>query len=331
MQYSINKNCVRNMQPLVSILLAVYKPNEKWLIEQLISLNNQKYSNLKLFVYDDCPEYPVSEEFFKKYITNFEYEIIRGKQNLGSNKAFEELTKIADGEYFAYCDQDDIWEENKISVLIDKFKDKSVTLALCDLSIINENGDVIADSIRDVRKRIIYKRGYNLTQSILTSNFITGCAMMVKSKIAKAAVPFEENLVHDQWIGTIAALNGKIEYVDDCLVRYRQHQSNQTGTLKGVQDKESYYKLRIIKFLNRYNSLKTRLNKYEQLNDYIEYNIISLEARKRYFIKPNFKDLKIMLKYKKYYKPFILLEVFIPVIPKFVFKYIIELGQKGII
>lgn len=319
------------MSPKVSILLAVYKPNESWLIEQLISLNNQSYDNLKLYIYDDCPEYPVNEELFKRYITKFKYEIIRGKINKGSNKAFEELSKIADGDYFVYCDQDDIWEENKISVLLDKFKDQDTKLVLSDLSIINANGEITAKSIRDIRKRIIYKRGYNLAESILTSNFITGCAMMVRSEIAKEAIPFEENLIHDQWIGTIAALNGKIDYVDDCLIRYRQHESNQTGTLKGVHDKESYYKLRIIKFLDRYKSLKERLSYYKELKEYLEYNIISLEARKRYFLKPNIKDLKIMLKYNNYYKVFILLEIFTPIIPNFAFKYIISLGQKGVL
>ncbi|WP_159117186.1 glycosyltransferase, partial [Clostridium neonatale] len=96
-------------KPLVSILLAVYKPNEKWLIEQIVSLNEQSYNNLDLLVYDDCPEESVNEELLKKYITNFEYKLIRGTINKGSNIAFEELTKIGDGEYFAYCDQDDIW------------------------------------------------------------------------------------------------------------------------------------------------------------------------------------------------------------------------------
>lgn len=317
--------------PLVSILLAVYKPNKKWLIEQLISLNNQNYNNLELYIYDDCPEYPVEEELFKKYITKFNYKLIRGEKNQGSNRAFEELTKIANGKYFAYCDQDDIWEENKICVLMEKFKDEDTKLVLCDLSIINENGEIIAKSIRDIRKRIIYKRGYNLAESILTSNFITGCAMIVKGEIAKKSVPFEENLVHDQWIGSIAALNGKIEYSDECLVRYRQHGNNQTGTLRGIYDKESYYKFRIVKFLERYKSLKERLSDAEELRGYCEYNIISLEARKGYFLKANLKDLKIMLKYNKYYKPFILLEVFIPIVPEFMFKFIIGLGQKGIL
>ena len=65
-------------KPLVSILLAVYKPNEKWLIEQLISLNEQSYENLELIVYDDCPENPVNEELFTSNITNFSFKIIRG-------------------------------------------------------------------------------------------------------------------------------------------------------------------------------------------------------------------------------------------------------------
>ena len=105
-------------KPLVSILLAVYKPNEKWLIEQLISLNEQSYNNLELIVYDDCPEHPVNEELFNRNITNFSFKIIRGIENKGSNIAFEELTKVGNGEYFAYCDQDDIWEKDKISVMM---------------------------------------------------------------------------------------------------------------------------------------------------------------------------------------------------------------------
>lgn len=91
--------CMEVDKPLVSILLAVYKPNENWFIEQLISLNEQTYNNLELFVYDDCPDFPTSEDFLKKCITNFNYTVIRGKTNEGSNKAFEELTKIGNGEF----------------------------------------------------------------------------------------------------------------------------------------------------------------------------------------------------------------------------------------
>lgn len=321
---------VIHRQPLVSVLMAVYKPNYKWLKEQLDSINNQSYENLELLVYDDCPEMPVSEEFFVKYITKFKYTLIRGEKNQGSNKAFEELTRIANGDFFAYCDQDDVWEEEKITLMVEKFLDKDVTLVCSDLSIIDENDRKIAESITDIRKRIKYKSGYNLAKELLMINFVTGCAMIVKKEIARKAIPFEEILVHDQWIAIIAALNGKIEVINKPLVRYRQHSNNQTGILKNVYDKKTYFDKRIEDFFYRYKSLQKRLNS-DELQEQINNCLIWLEARKNYFLKPNIKDLKIMIKYKDFHKISIMIESILPFLPEFIFKCIIKLAKKGVL
>jgi glycosyltransferase involved in cell wall biosynthesis len=317
-------------KPSVSILLAVYKPNETWLIEQLISLNEQTYSNVELFVYDDCPDFPVSKEFFDKYITNFKYTLIRGMKNQGSNKAFEELTKMANGELFAYCDQDDVWEKEKLSIMVDRFKEKDVTLVCSDLLIIDENDKKIADSITEIRKRIVYKSGYNLAKELLMTNFVTGCAMMVRKDIAKKAIPFEETLIHDQWIAIVSAINGKIEFVNKPLVRYRQHSFNQTGILKDICDKKSYYDKRIEEFIWRYKSLQQRLN-YSKVNECISNCVIWMDARRNYFQKPNIRDLKVMIKYREFHRISILIETVLPFLPEWIFKYIINLAKKGIL
>ncbi|MFT8350517.1 glycosyltransferase family 2 protein [Clostridium saccharoperbutylacetonicum] len=328
---SLEKNYSKDDFSLVSILMAVYKPNEKWLIEQLTSLNEQTYENIELLVYDDCPNEPVDEKIFEKYITKFLYKIIRGAENKGSNIAFEELTKIANGEFLAYCDQDDIWEKEKISIIMNAFGEEDTTLVCSDLSIINENGEKTADSITEIRKRIKYKSGYNLADELLERNFVTGCAMIVRSDIAKEAIPFVDSLVHDNWIAIIAALNGKIEVIDKPLVRYRQHSSNQTGILKGIYDKNTYYKFKIEEVLDRYISLKDRLGYVEKLQGHINYCITSLNARKSYFFKPSLKQLRIIIKYSKYYKESIFLEIFLPIVPAFVFRYIIQLTKRGIL
>ncbi|MGG7147358.1 glycosyltransferase [Clostridium butyricum] len=318
-------------KPLVSILLAVYKPNENWLIEQLISLNKQNYENLNLYVYDDCPEYPTNTEIFDKYITNFKYKIIRGEVNNGSNKAFEELTKIADGEFFAYCDQDDIWETNKISLMMDEFTE-DVTLVCCDLSIIDQHSNKTHESLCDIRKRIVYKSGYGLAKDLLMTNFVTGCAMIVKKEVAMKAVPFIDELVHDQWISIVAATEGKIMSIDKPLVRYRQHSCNQTGILKDVYGKKSYYIKRIDEFIIRFNSLKERLSLGDNnLKIYIDNCLLWLKARKRYSQKISSSDLKIMIKYRYFHKVSILIESLLPFIPDFIFKYIIKLTKKGLL
>lgn len=324
------KTCMRIDKPLVSILLAVYKPNEKWFIEQLISLNEQTYENMELLIYDDCPEFQVNEEYFKKYITKFKYTLIRGEKNKGSNKAFEELTKIADGEFFAYCDQDDIWEKEKIDLMVDKLKMEDVTLVCSDLLIIDENSKKTANSITEIKKRIVYKSGYNLAGELLMTNFVTGCAMMVKKEIAKKAMPFETTLIHDQWIAIIAALSGKIEFIDKPLVRYRQHSFNQTGILKDVNDKKTYYSKRILDFLCRYRVFEERLNHVE-LKEQIDNSLIWLEARKNYFLSPNIKDLKVMIKYKDFHKVSVLIEIILPFLPECIFKNIIKLAKKGVL
>lgn len=317
-------------KPLVSILLAVYKPNETWLVEQLISLNEQTYSNIELFVYDDCPDFPVSQEFFDKYITKFKYILIRGEKNQGSNKAFEELTKIANGELFAYCDQDDVWEKDKLSIMTDRFKEKDVTLVCSDLLIIDENDRKIADSITEIRKRIVYKSGYNLARELLMTNFVTGCAMMVRQDIAKKAIPFEETLIHDQWIAIVSAINGKIEFINKPLVRYRQHSFNQTGILKDICDKKTYYNRRIEDFLWRYKSLQKRLD-YDEVKEHINNCLIWIEARKNYFQRPNINDLRFMLKYRNFHKVSILIECILPFLPEWLFKQVIRLAKRGIL
>lgn len=327
----LDNNSNENLKtPLVSILLAVYKPNEKWLIEQLISLNEQSYENLNLYVYDDCPNHQVDERLFEKYITNFDYKIIRGNVNRGSNKAFEELTKIADGEYFAYCDQDDIWEKDKISLMMKKFNEEDVTLVCCDLSIIDDNSKKTHESIRDIRKRIVYKSGDGLAKDLLISNFVTGCAMIVRREIALIAIPFINELIHDQWISIISSINGKIEFVDKQLVRYRQHRNNQTGILKDVYNKETYYSKRIVDFIYRFNAFKEKLSsKDDDLKEYIEKCLEWLMARKRYSENISIDDLKVMIKYRNIHKVSVLIEVLLPFIPDFIFKYIIKLTKKG--
>lgn len=241
--------------PLVSILMAVYKPNEKWLIEQLKSLNNQTYENLELIVYDDCPKFPTDEGLFKKYITNFKYTIIRGKVNKGSNFAFEELTKVGNGKYFAYCDQDDIWEENKIKILVNIIKKEESVLAYSDMSVIDADNNLKYFSLLNAKPRIKYVYGDNLLDTLFFKNCISGCAMLVKSEIAKRAVPFSKLLVHDQWIAIVSSIYGRISFTNMKLVRYRMHGSNQTGSLKGIETKSDYYKSKVFNLENRLNEL----------------------------------------------------------------------------
>ena len=312
----LNKVNVKDRVPLVSILLAVYNPKYSWFKEQLISLNNQSYNNLELIIYDDCPENPLNEEFAKKYINNFSYKIIKGKENIGSNRAFEELTKVAMGDFFAYCDQDDVWEVNKIEILVDTIKKENSVLAYSDMSVIDAQGKVIAKTLIEEKSRISYIYGENLFSTFFFKNCVSGCCMLVNNDVAKIAVPFSKVTVHDQWICMIATFYGKISFVNNTLVKYRMHGENQTGSLKGVYSKKDYYNRRITILEERIKEVKQAI-KISELDEILKDIENFCDGRK------NKKVLKIF-KYRYLNKAEAYFEILIKYMPNWMVKLMIN-------
>lgn len=250
--------CTGTDKPLISILMAVYEPRMDWLKEQLDSLNRQTYPNLRLYIRDDCsPTVPFAsiEAVVAACITEIPYQIARNERNLGSNLTFERLTQEAQGTYFAYCDQDDIWLPEKLAVLEEAVEESGVLLACSDMYVIDGEGNKTADSITQVRRHHVFHSGGGLARELLLHNFVTGCTMLVNGRTAKEAVPFCPYMVHDHYLALWCAEHGSVLSVDTPLIRYRIHGGNQTNVLAGVRDKKSYGEVRIRLAENRFQWL----------------------------------------------------------------------------
>ena len=103
----------------VDILLSTYN-GEKYLPELLHSLENQTHDNWHLYIRDDgsTDSTPILiENFIKRYPKKSNF--IDGK-NIGAIKSFGELLKKSNSDYVLLCDQDDVWLDNKISLLLKK-------------------------------------------------------------------------------------------------------------------------------------------------------------------------------------------------------------------
>lgn len=334
MNYAVDNGLVygmscddNNISPKVTILMAIYRPKLDWLIKQLISLNMQTYKNLELIACNDDPEYYIEPELFEKHIKSFPYKLTVNEKNIGSNKTFERLTEMATGEYIAYCDQDDIWQDNKIELLLTRIKNTGAELCCSDLIIVDENDKVLADSITKVRKRHIFKEGDNLAPELIVRNFVTGCAMLIKTETAKAAIPFESYMVHDHWLALFSALRGKLAFEPTPTVRYRQHSYNQTAVLTGISTKEDYFTLRIELLINRAEALKERF-KYcddEHFVDTLDNVRKWVYARKQYFYNHKFVYAREIWRYKSFGVSPSLFEIAMPVIPNGCFFKVINL------
>lgn len=276
--------CMGTGKPQISILMAVYEPRMDWLREQLESLNAQTYPNLRLYIRDDCsPTVPFAaiRALAETCITKFPFTIDRNAENMGSNKTFERLTEEAEGDLFAYCDQDDVWLPEKLETLQREMERTGALLVCSDMYVIDGEGNVVADSITKVRKRHRFRSGSGLASHLLFSNFVTGCTMLVSAAEAKSAIPFCPYYIHDQYLALFCAEHGKVQSVLLPLIRYRIHGTNQTADMPGVMDRQSYEKQRIDMVINRLTWLRHHFACSENTKQIIEEGIKWAEARKK--------------------------------------------------
>ena len=325
--------CTETGKPRIAILMAVYEPRMDWLREQLQSLNAQTYPNLMLYIRDDCsPTVPFEEiqSCVQDCIRAFPYEIRRNERNLGSNGTFERLTQEAEGEYFAYCDQDDVWLREKLEILEKTITESAALLVCSDVYVIDGNGKRMADSITKVRKHHVFRSGAGLAEGLLVSNFVTGCTMLIGADTAKAALPFCPYMVHDQHRALYAASRGTIISLCRPLISYRIHGNNQTLAMTGVHDKMSYLDVRIRVLIRRLEWLQSFYATDVALLTRITEVLTWAKAREKNFAGDN-EARKVVWRLRKYSPLTSLFEVAIARGPERIFMFFIKLKRENLI
>ena len=215
-----------------AILLATYN-GESYLEEQLDSLFAQTYTDFTLYISDDVSTdgtLKIIQEYMNRY-DNIKF--ICNEKCLGHVKNFEKLLVLCDEEYIAFCDQDDIWEKEKLQIemaLIQKYQQNNLPcLVHSDLSMIDNTGQVIHNSYFTYRNYILDNQK-NLGH-ILGPCGVLGNTILMNKKLKEFVLPFPDNLdVHDYWIAVNCELFGKRVTLQQQLVGYRIHNSNSSNT-----------------------------------------------------------------------------------------------------
>ena len=322
-----------DLKPIISILMAVYEPNIDWLREQLLSLNAQTYPQLRLYIIDDCSpmvSFDEIKQVVNECVTNIPFTITRNESNLGSNKTFEDLTKFAEGEYFAYCDQDDIWLPEKLSVLYNAIVTTGALLVCSDMYVIDANGKVKANSITRVRRHHVFRSGTNLLPRLLVSNFVTGCTMLINSKIAKESLPFCPYMVHDHYLALYSSNKGLVLSLKDPLIYYRIHENNQTLVMTGVIDKNSYYENRILVSKERLLWLKDNFICTDEACEHLSKVLAWVIARETWYHKKDLGSFCKLWKLRNVRFSVTLFELVSMVLPNCCFNFLIWLYKRNL-
>jgi glycosyltransferase involved in cell wall biosynthesis len=217
---------------LVSIALCTYN-GEAYIKEQLDSLIDQSYPNCEIIIVDDCSK-DNTVNILKQYVNDFyQIKLYINSENLGYTKNFEKAISLCNGEYIALCDQDDIWDKNKISIMVDLIGDN--ILIYHDSAFVDETGVPMNKKVSDVQN--CYSG--NDPRIFLFGNCVLGHAMLFKKELLNFIGNFNDIIIHDRWLGYVATNNGGILYIDQPLVQYRQHRNANTNILKQERTNKS--------------------------------------------------------------------------------------------
>lgn len=219
----------------INILLACYN-GEKFITEQINSILNQTYKNWQLYIRDDGSS-DTTLTIVKEYQKSDARIILMDDDfgNLGSCQNFSVLINSIKNthEYTMFCDQDDVWLPNKIKDTLnemmqaEKINSAGVPLLVyTNFKYVDEQLNIVQSKKKFAATKIKKLSFANM----LAQNPVYGCTMMINNKLLEKArdIPLTaEN--HDFWIALVASAFGKIYYLNQQTILYRQHAKNVSG------------------------------------------------------------------------------------------------------
>ncbi|MEE3705528.1 glycosyltransferase family 2 protein [Campylobacter porcelli] len=269
--------------PTIAVIMATYN-GQKYISKQLDSILAQTYSNIVIYIRDDCSS-DNTMDIISKYKQKYSHKFIinKNKQNLGFVKNFELLLSEVDYDYIAISDQDDIWKPNKLEkelkamMEIEKDNPNLAIMVHSDLEIIDSDENQIC-------KSFFKKKGYSLSHSkdlgqILGPCGVMGNTILMNKNLKNIALPFSANIeFHDYYLAVINEIYGKRITLNEPLVQYRIHLDNTSNNNILKLEKNKYRglpflntgKAMCLKSLNKDNINIEDLNIINFFLDYLE-------------------------------------------------------------
>ena len=280
---------------MIDILLSTYN-GEAFLAEQLDSLISQDYQEFNIIIRDDG-----SSDNTLRIINQYKHSypnkirvIDNLNTNLGSTGSFFYLLTFSRAEFVMFCDQDDVWDSDKLQRM-QRFYDENVIQKKKPV-LIHSQAEVVDDKLKLMRKETeLFNYKYGMEKSLcwqIFQNDVTGCTMMIngimRDLICNAQINPDNIIQHDWFLANIAYLNGTKYYFPEKTIKYRQHSHNV------ISAKQQSFIKRVMLKIQKGTSFPF----YDQVSELLKvYNTIAND--KNYLILSEFCSLKQQNKIKR--------------------------------
>ena len=287
---------------MISIAMTTYN-GEKYLREQLDSILAQTIQDFELIICDDCSTDSTVKILNEYAGKNSCIKVFVNENNLGFKKNFEKAIGLCIGEYIALSDQDDIWKENHLELLLSNLQDKSASVG--NANIMDSNGIILG---RRLSEADCYTNDIDdnsrLSRIISYGNPFQGASSLYKHTLFEKAMPIPKGIeYHDAWFSACACCTDGLNYSFDPITNYRVHNSNASGNhhntfwnrIKTTLKRQGYKTDRVI-------FCEELLKRFPDMDERKE-NII-FDAQNFYLAREKGKRIKVMSYIIKNYKEF---------------------------
>lgn len=212
---------------MVDILLATYN-GAKYLKPQIMSILYQTYTDWVLYIHDDGSTdgtIDIIKEFECNY-PNIHY-VNDGISHLGPGMNFMHLLNSSKSSFVCFCDQDDIWFDNKLEVMVNAFSDVDMSKPFV---VYSQARDFFSERHNYIGRYSYSYKHYTIKDSIFKNGGIQGCASMFNAAMRDFInIKHDYVAMHDHILMLAGIINNGIKYVDTPLFLYRQHFKNTTS------------------------------------------------------------------------------------------------------
>lgn len=217
----------------ISVALCTYN-GALYLREQLDSILSQSFHASEIVIIDDCSSYEtldIIKEYAHKY-SAIKYEV--NDHTLGYVLNFSQAISKTSGEYVALADQDDIWTEDHLELLLNNINGNAICVG--DAMMIQSDGKETGVSFREIKQNYYIPEDNILKAYRIVYNYnpYQGASMLIDRKWVENFLPISADAIfHDTYLAGCACLTKGLRVIPDIINKYRMHDGQSYKTVEG--------------------------------------------------------------------------------------------------
>jgi len=269
----------------ISIALATFNA-KKYIVKQLESVVYQTRRPDEIVIADDASTDGTCDliALFSESHKDISFKIICNSTRVGPTFNFERAMLVCTGDIVFLCDQDDVWDEQKIEIMEHSFDCDSIDLVFCDAYIWQGDAKIAGPTLWQTVG--FSPDRYDPCENLLRKTIAFGLTMAYRNteKLRNVLFPYPKLWGHDGWLALICTAIGDVGFVNRPLLYYRQHPLQVSGaygiksaTSKSlIPDSDAFFY-----FVKRVETVSQRGKNYGKVVDFVARKSQHLRKRER--------------------------------------------------